>query len=264
MRRVFLAFTAAALVLLTSLPVLAADAQGPRYWVLHQEAVRPSKVQAYEQVTKELVGLIQQHREASPGFSFTAFSDPEFLYSYVSPVQDFAAIDAIYSGFGALTQAVGEARWNDVMKRAGEPITMIRESILAEDPSLSYAPAEPRLKPEEVRYLHFDLYYIEPGREPEADALARDFAALFRKKGLRDGYRLTKVIMGPDMPLYIVIVDAKDPADFEAQDAALRETLGAEGKALFARAFALSRRFERRGAWLRPDLSLPAARQASK
>lgn len=264
MKRVVLALAVAALTLLISLPLHAADAPGPMYWVLHQEAVRPSQVQAYEQVTKEFVGLIQQHHEASPGFSFTAFSDPEFLYSYVSPVQDFAAIDAIYSGFGTLAKAVGEAKWSDVMKRGGEPITMIRESVLSEDPSLSYEPAEPRLKPEEVRYLHFDLYYIEPGREPEADALARDFAALFRKKGLHDGYRLTKVVMGPDMPLYIVIVDAKDPADFEAQDAAQRATLGAEGKALFERAFALSRRVERRGAWLRPDLSLPAVRQASK
>jgi hypothetical protein len=76
-----------------------------------------------------------------------------------------------------------------------------------------------------------------------------------------DGYRLMKLAFGHDAPLLVVSVGARDADDFAAQDAKMRKTLGAEGEALFARAFALTRRFDRRSGWVRPDLSmLPAGK----
>ncbi|HEX7186210.1 MAG TPA: hypothetical protein VF756_30575 [Thermoanaerobaculia bacterium] len=128
-----------------------------------------------------------------------------------------------------------------------------------EDPSLSYTPANPRLKPEEMSYFHYDLYYVQPGREAEADAVAREFVELFRKKGIPDGYRLFKVLMGAEMPMLAVMVGAKDAADYQVQDAKTRQILGQEGMTLFQRAFTLSRRFESHNGWWRADLSLPPA-----
>lgn len=247
----------AAAALFAAVALQAAEAPQPAYYVLHQEIVKPANAQAYEQATKEFISVVQQHREASPAFNFTGFAGTEYVYSYTTRIPDFATLDKIYAGFGALAGAVGEARWNDLMKRSSAPIEFIRESLLMEDPALSYAPAQPRLKPEDVRYFHFDLYFVQPGREAEADAIARDIAALFRKKGVADGYRMLKTVLGPDTPLLTVVIGARDAADFATQDAAVRELLGAEGQALFARAFALTRRFEQHNAWLRPDLSLP-------
>ena len=132
----------------------------------------------------------------------------------------------------------------------------IRESVIATAPELSYAPATPRLKPEEMPYRHFDLYYLRPSTETDADAVAADFQKLFKAKAVPDGYTLYKVVMGPEMPLYVVTVGARDAADYHAQDAKMRATLGAEGAALFGRAFALTRKFETREGTFRPDLSL--------
>ena len=84
--------------------------------------------------------------------------------------------------------------------------------------------------------------------------------ALYRRKGIADGYRLFKAAMGGEMPLLMVMIPAKDPLDFATQDAAWRAALGAEGEALFARAFGLSRRIDRHNALLRTDLSLPPAK----
>lgn len=248
------------LAVLTVLAVLAPlhAAEPPKLFVLHQEIVKPSMVPQYEQTTKEFLALVQQHRDASPAFSFTTFAGHDYVYSYVGPIQSFATIDAINAGFQALAEASGP-RWPDVMKRNGEAIDSIRESVLMEDPSLSYAPDKPRLKDDEARFFHFDLYYVQPGREPEAEALARELVELFRKKGVTSPYRLFKVVMGPETPLLTVVIPARDPADYAAQDAAGRDLLGAEGQALFQRAFALSRRFEQHDAWIRPDLSLPPA-----
>jgi hypothetical protein len=77
---------------------------------------------------------------------------------------------------------------------------------------------------------------------------------------VNDGYRLFKVLTGSDLPALVVAVDARDLADYATTDAASRKRLGSDGEALFAKAFALTRRFERFNTVVRPDLSLPPVR----
>ena len=247
------------LSIVAALPLAAADAPAPKIYVLHQEVVRPSMTAVYEETTKELIKLIQEHRSAAPTFHFNAVAGDDFTYLYVTQLPDFTALDTIPKEFEATAKAVGEAKWGDLMKRNGQAVEYIRETILLEDPSLSYTPASPRLKPEEMAYFHYDLYYVQPGRETEADALAREFVELFRKKGIPDGYRLFRVLMGAEMPMIAVMFGARDAADYQAQDAKGRQILGPEGAALFQRAFSLSRRFESHNGWWRADLSLPPA-----
>jgi hypothetical protein len=256
-------FCLAAMLLAVLIPAVLA-AQSPSFFVLHQEVAKPPMLKQYEETTKEFTAAVKRHHELSPAFSFTAIAGDDNLYTYVTPIRSMADLESIYKGFGALAQAEG-AKWGDLMKRAGETMEYARESIVMEDPSLSYTPEKPRLKPEEQAYLHVDLYYVKPGYEAEADAVAREFADLFRRKKMADGYRLFKVVLGPETPLLMVVVGAKDPADFAAADKANREALGAEGQALFQRAFAFTRRFEQHGGWVRPDLSLaPVATNAKK
>jgi len=265
--RLCLAILAAAALFAVCVPaaLVAQNAQdaAPHFFVLHQEVAKPSMLKQYEDTTKEFTAAVTRHHELSPAFSFTAVSGEDYLYTYVTPIQSMTDLESIYGGFNALAQAEG-AKWADLMKRAGETMEYSRESIVMEDPSLSYAPEKPRLKPEEEAYLHVDLYYVKPGYEAEADAICREFANLSRRKKVADGYRLFKVVMGPEMPLLIVTVAAKDPADYAANDKANRELLGAEGQSLFQRAFAATRRFEQHGGWVRPDLSLAPVKTADK
>jgi hypothetical protein len=251
----------AALLAVLSAPLFAADATAaqPKLFVLHQEAVRPGQIKVYEDTTKEFVAALQQHRSSIPGFAFSVVMGDDFTYNYLSQVPDFAYAGSVYSMLDKVGQEVGAARWGDLMQRNGAAVDSVSDSFFVEDPSLSYSPAAPRLKPEEERFLHFDLYYVQPGREMEADAVARDFAALFRAKKMANGYRLMKLAFGHGGPLLVVAVPARDAEDYAAQDGKDRAALGAEGQALFNRAFALTRRFERHDGWVRPDLSLPPA-----
>jgi hypothetical protein len=232
-----------------------AQSPKPQHLLLHQEVAKPSRVRDYETSMKEFVALVKKHKALMPLFSFEAIASPDFTYGYVTPIRNLGDLDTILAEFGALTQATGPTV-PDLMKRAGDATDHVRDSVIVTAPELSYAPATPRLKPEEMPYRHFDLYYLRPGTEPEADAVAADFQKLFKAKAIPDGYTLYKVVLGPDMPLYVVTVGALDAADYHAQDAKMRTTLGAEGAALFGRAFALTRRFETREGTFRPDLSL--------
>lgn len=256
-RRQHLAAAALALAALMTASLAAAQsAAQPKWFVMHQEVAKPSMLKQYEDTSKEFVAAVRQHHDAIPMFNFLGVAGDDYVYTYVTAINGFNDLGTIYSGFGKLAQAVGEAKWGDLMLRSGETMESMRDSVVMEDPSMSYAPAKPRLKPEEEKYLHVDLYYVQPGREAEADAVAREFAELFRKKNVPDGYRLFKAVMGLDTPLILVTTPAKSPADYETRNAEDRQMLGAEGQALFQRAFSLTRRFEMHGGWLRPDLSL--------
>ncbi len=247
---------------LTTGSLAAAQTAQPQWYVMHQEFAKPSMLKEYEATSQEFMAAVRQHREAMPMFNFTGFSGDDFVYTFVTRINSFSDLEGIYGGFGKLAKMVGEKKWGDLMMRAGQTMDSVRDSILMEDPSLSYMPARPRLKPEEERYVHVDLYYVQPGREADADDICRKFADLYRQKNVTDGYRVFKVVMGWDTPLIIVITAAKSPADYEALVAQARQMVGAEGKALFDQAFALTRRFEMHGGWVRPDLTLlPAGAQ---
>jgi hypothetical protein len=225
--------------------------------ILHQELAKPGKIAEYEAATKEFVALARKHKALMPTFSFEAVMSPDFTYAFATPLKSLGDLDRIMSEFGALAQAAGPS-FVDVTKRSGDATDHTRESIIALAPELSYLPASPRLKREEMPYRHFDLYYLRPGTEAEADSVAADILKLFKAKAMPNPYTIYKVILGPEMPLYVVAVGARDASDFHAQQAGLQAALGAEGKDLFARAFTLTRRFETREGTFRPDLSLPA------
>jgi hypothetical protein len=84
-----------------------------------------------------------------------------------------------------------------------------------------------------------------------------DYVKLFKAKGVKTSYNVYKTVIGSEMPLYFVSVNALDAADYHAEDAKLQAALGAELQALAARLLALTRRVEMREAVLRPDLSVP-------
>jgi hypothetical protein len=229
----------------------------PHYYVLHQELAQPSRVEQYEATSKEFVTLVKVHKALMPHFAFECIESPDLTYTYVAPLASLADMDAINAEFGALAKAAGPA-FADLNKRSGEATEYIRESVIASAPDLSYVPAQPRLRPQEAPYRHLDLYYLKPGTEPEADAVAGEFLKLFKARGIPNGYTIFKVVMGPEMPLLIVSVPARTAADYHAENEKLMAALGPEGQALFARAFALTRRFETREGRIRPDLSVPA------
>lgn len=256
MRPVRNALLPALLTALAPSAVLAQEMK-PQYVILHQELAQPSKVQEYEATTKEFVALVKKHKSLMPHFSFECIQGTDFTYTYLAPIKGMADMDAINAEFGALSQAAG-ATFADLTKRGGATIEYVKESVMVSAPELSYVPAQPRLKPEEMPYRHVDLYYLRPGTEPAADAVGAEFVKLFKAKAVTSGYTLFKSVIGSEMPLYAVSIRARDAADFQAEDAKLRTLLGPEGEALFARAFALTRRFESREGRLRPDLSVPA------
>lgn len=243
----------------------ALSAQGPTgpMFVIHQEIVAPSKVAAFEAASKEFIAMIQQNRALMPDFSYDAIMGEDFTYTFIAPIKSMAGMDAVGQQFGAMAQA-GGAKWVDLMARSADTIEYYSEWVASLAPEVSYYPAKPRLTREEAKYNNYDFYYLKAGKEAEAMAIAADYKALFTSKGIPNGYQIFMALTGAELPLLVVQAGAKSPADYAAGVEADQALVGEAGKALAARAMAITRRFETKGAWGRMDLSLPAMAAAKK
>ena len=241
------------------------SAQGPTgpMFVIHQEIVSPGKVAEYEAGSKAFIAMIQQHRATMPDFSYDAIMGEDFVYTFIAPIKDMGGMDAIGQQFGAMAQA-GGAKWAELMARNDENIEYYSEWVASLAPDVSYYPANPRIKQEEAKFNNYDFYYLKSGKGPDAMAIAKDYKELFASKGIRNGYQIFVALTGSELPLLVVQSGAKSPADFAASLEADQAALGDAGKALAARAMAITRRFETKGAWGRPDLSLAAMAPAKK
>jgi hypothetical protein len=259
MKRTFLLLS-----FLVSFAAFAADAPKPELFIIHEEVVKPSAVAAYEAASKDFLGALWEKKVTSPAFNWMAAMTTDFHYIYIMRIENFAALDRNMAEWEKAKQTVGAERWASIERRGNEPLSSYSEVVSMYRPDLSYIPATPRLKPEENRYVRLQFFYLIPGKEKDAEAIAKDYISLFKQKNMGDGFRIYMSILGEDLPLLVASIHAKSAADYAAMDERTNTVLGADLRALQARAMSISRRFEQREAMIRPDLSYPGMPMAAE
>jgi hypothetical protein len=257
----------AAALLGAGAPALLAEDAAPqgRLLLIHEEVANPAKIAEYEATSAEFIAMLKQHAMTGVPFDFNAVMTDDLSYFFVAPIASFADAGKVPEGFMALAQKVGMEKWVEFWRRAGDPILSWNDFVVQERLDLSYRPAKPPFPPEEVRALRYDIYYLQPGREWEAEQIAKDYAALFQKKGIPDGFTVAIALTGHDLPVLAVLTEGRSLADLMARYEANRQAGGGEMQALDARAARIVRRFNVRLGTVRPDLSYhPATTSAAK
>jgi len=249
----FLAFSSA----------FAADMPKPEFFIVHEELAKPNSLVAYEAATRDLIAAMTEKKVNVPFSNWRTFSTTDMHYYFVAQVDGFAALDKIPAGFAKARDMVRAARWDDISRRGNETMSSYNEFVVMHRPDLSYTPANPRVAAADRRYFRWEFYYIIPGKEQEAEQVARDYIALFKQKNIGDPFNIYVALSGNDLPLWVVSIPAKSETDLVAADAQVNATVGDAIRPLQARALAVTRRFERREGMLRPDLSYSAPAMAA-
>lgn len=260
MRRLILICVAA---LSVSVPLIAADVAAPakpQLFLIHEELARPSMLREYESATTDLLGALTEKKADPKVFGMNLYMTPEFHYIYVVPMSNWATLDAFWPAFQAMGESLGKEKWASLMRRGNSAMESYNELVVMQRPDLSYQPENPRLKPEEQRFVHWAFYYLDAARADEAEQIAKDYASLFRSKNAGDGFVAYMAMSGPELPLLIIAVPAKSAADYYANDEKLMKSLATEIQPLAARAMAITRRYRTMDGYYRPDLSYPMAK----
>jgi hypothetical protein len=257
--------TLAAVLLLIGLSgALPSAAQLPpptqgQVFIYHEELAEPGKLAEYEQTTKELAAAAAEHHMTGVPFNWMALEMNDLSYGFIVPIQDFSDIGKVPQGFAALASKMGD-KFGALMQRASSTVRSYNEFLIQERPDLSYKPAKPRLKESEQTAFRVDTYYVQPGKEAEAEKISREWAQALTRIGFGDGFTVYQGLSGNDLPIFAVVIPGKSAADIAEHSAALDKALGAAAQDLQARTMAIVRHFDSQYGVLRPDLSCQTCR----
>lgn len=256
-----LAVLAAALAFAVALPGSAQEgsqeqAQAPPQMILvHEETVKPPMLEEYVQRSKEFFAMVAANRDVMPTFHAEAFQTDEYEFVFAMPLSGFGQMDSLMGEFMAMAEK-GGADFQEMMKAGSETTTHFDEYIMLYRTDLSHHPADPRVPMVEAAVYRWDFYYLQPEMAMEAEQVARDVAALYEEKGIRDAYGVFQAVLGADMPFLVVSVPGKSVADIETRLAEIATALGDSWAPIQARIHAATRDYVSKYVRPRPDLSL--------
>ena len=213
--------------------------------------VDPSKVTEYEEAVKDLFAGMAKEKFSFP---ISGAVGADLVHGFLSPIENFAALDKLEE---ELSQVIGKNP--QIMERLSKASESRTYWVIRERPDLSYVPENPRLQPDEIRFMHLDRYYLRPGTEAEAEATAKAWVKLYRRKYVADGFRVSVAVTGADLPIFTVGTPAKDALDYQTQARKIQGLLGEEAQELMERSLSIVRRLEPLDITLRPDLSYQPA-----
>jgi hypothetical protein len=215
----------------------------PALYLFREEVAIPSALANFESASKEMLAMMTEKK--IDDIRFTTWMTRDFHFLYAIKLDNVSALDKF------------PATWKAYEPRAAATTSSYNESIVMHRPDLSYSPAAPRVKPDEVGYVRWQIYYLVPGHDQEAEQIAKDYSALFKAKNISSGFQIYQGWLGSELPMLIATINAKSAADFAVADEKDRATLGDAILPLQARALAITRRYEEREAIFRRDLSYP-------
>lgn len=251
----------AAMAYLSSSAMLAAQERSdgqPSWYFLVEEKVKPSMMEQYEKATKDMIKELEKHGHDDENLHFSTVFGPEMGYVFVIPIESIGASDQVMAAWQGVKESIGD-RWQKLEDRASEAVDHRAAFHVVHRPDLSYAPEKPQTPRGEATFISYHFYYAIPGKEREIEKVAQEFAKLYERKGLNDGWSVYQCITGDDLPLYVVAHPSSSQDAYYARKAEIAKAMGDDAQKLEKRAMSATRRLEQKVGWIRPDLSFPAA-----
>jgi len=241
------------LLFLLSAWSFAQDKQKDVLYLIHTDFVIPSMVPQYESAVTKLAEQFKKH-DFGMDIQFVSSTDDN-VYYYLTPLNSYADLDNRQSIWADLNKKAGEETMAAIDKEFEGCYKHHNSYIVRWSAELSYQPKTPRLKQEEVKFIHWDYYYIEEGKEGEAIVLAKKYNELWEKNNVGDGYNVWIADIGHPMGLMVVTQSAKDAADYYTQGELMQEMMGDEINALNAEFLPLMKDFEQKNGKPHPEFT---------
>jgi len=119
-------------------------------------------------------------------------------------------------------------------------ITARNTFILKYRPELSYLPAKPRIKPEEIRYVRKMRFYIKPTKVNEAFAVMSEFKKLFEQHKLQTVAKVYTGFVDEGLPYIDIFRFGKSAEDYHQYEEFVNKTFGYQVLGKLMKPFALA------------------------
>ena len=206
----------------------------------------------YEETSKQWVELM-----TGAGLDFPymwASQRDDAHYYYLLPLDNYAAIDKMPEVFGSAIDKIGKEKWAEFIKKNEASMETHKDFIVTRSAKYSYWPKEPRLKPEEAKFIHWMFFHYKLENRKEVMEIMMEWKNLYEEKNIKNGYTIWLIELGEDNNMIALTESFKDGADFHTsteEDNALMEE---EASALWAKMAPYITSIENKYGNQRPDL----------
>lgn len=243
----------AILSLVALAPTATAQEAEPTYFTVFSDHVDISNHAAFEESTKEFVGLFAE--AGVEGVSWVTITGPDLGYTYAVPGMGPGDMDEMNEAWGAAMQTIGDAGAR-VMAES-DPLVESREMFyLLLRPDLSHRPETVGMSPD-TPYRHYVQLQAHPAKVQAFEASTKAWADAYARHGIERGFRVYQYVTGADLPRYLIVEHARDEAQYHAISAEINSALGSDLEALYAQTGPSLKSVREMSGWVRPDLSYP-------
>lgn len=239
---------------LASAPAVPAQDMQPTWYTIFADHVAISDQAAFDEAGRDFARLFNE--KGVKDVAWVTITGAELGYTYAIPGYGPADMGKMNAAWGAAMTAVGDAGARISAK--SDALVQSREMYyLLLRPDLSYSPEAVAFKADEP-YRHYVQFRVHAAKTAEFEASAKAWAKAYADHGVERGFRVYQYITGSDLPMYLLVENARDEVHHETLSAQIDNALGADQEPLMRQTGATLRSVREMEGWVRPDLSYPA------
>ncbi len=239
-----------ALLAMTVYGLYAQEKTTQAFWV-HEDVVKPSMVNDYEAICKELTDNMKKHNIQEINVMVSNTLDDRYMW--ISPISSMADIEKPV--FATLAEKMGGTAMTDLFNKMDKCYDIEQNYVLNLNEELSYMPEGMTLTPEGQPYRKFHYFHYSPGNRAAVKKNVQAIKNMFASKGSKLHYRVYQSGFGTRGEFYLVAVAAKDAADYAAKVSENNAMLGDEWAELYNEFRGSLTKYEQFEGQMRPDMA---------
>ena len=239
-----------AIFMFLSIHIVAQNGSSQAYWI-HEDFVKPSKVDQYEKTTKDLVANLKKFNIKDESW-ITSVTD-DYRYLYIGPISKMADLDRPV--FGTLADKMGAEKLGHLFDEMNECYDKHVDYVIHLDKNLTYMPNGITQTPVGENYRKLHYLHFTPENADKVKSKLEEIKELFKRKGSKVHYRVYRSGFGAQGDFYIVAIAAENSVDYATKSAENKALLGEEGERVFNELIETLLKYESTPGQMREDLA---------
>jgi len=190
------------LFLMTPILSQSQDKNSIQAFLIHEDRVKPSMTEQYEQVSKDLVAACKEHNVQETQWLTLALNDNSYIY--ITPLKNFAEIDK--NAFATLNDKMGDDKTGELFGRFNQMYDEHGDYVIYLHKDLSYMPGGVSQTIEGQNYRTLYYNYVTPENEQNFEGVMKNLKKAFEKHNSKMNYRVYKTGFGVMGTYYMVAV----------------------------------------------------------
>ncbi len=245
-----LKITGSIICLLMSISIWAQEGENQAFWI-HEDQVKPSMMNEYEKVSKDLVTACKENNVKDMQWSVASMYDGTYLS--ITPIENLGDVQNM--NFEDLREKVGDDKFNKMFENFNKCYDNHGDYITVLIPNLSYMPDGLSMTTEGQDYRVWHRLDVTPANMQKVAGKLKELKDLYAANNSKMHYRIYRSGFGNVGDYYVAVISAKDAMDYATRSAENQELIGDAGRKLFDEMFEYVDAYTVKRGSMRPDLA---------